>query len=183
MTSQGLSGSSFYMVNHGFSTGALFLVMGYLVSRRGSKRISDFGGVQKVAPLLTGVFLLAGLSGLALPGMSSFISEFLVLAGTFAVNQPAAIIATLGIVVAAVYILWLYQRMMTGVPSKEVAETVTEISRRELIAIAPVLAIIIALGFAPQFALNLINPAVEQIQTYVGVVDPESAVNLEGSGS
>jgi NADH-quinone oxidoreductase subunit M len=183
MTSQGLSGSSFYMVNHGFSKGALFLVMGYLVSRRGSKRISDFGGVQKVAPLLTGVFLLAGLSGLALPGMSSFISEFLVLAGTFAVNQPAAIIATLGIVVAAVYILWLYQRMMTGVPSKEVAETVTEISRRELIAIAPVLAIIIALGFAPQFALNLINPAVEQIQTYVGVVDPESAVNLEGSGS
>ena len=143
MTSQGLSGSSFYMVNHGFSTGALFLVMGYLVSRRGSKRISDFGGVQKVAPLLTGVFLLAGLSGLALPGMSSFISEFLVLAGTFAVNQPAAIIATLGIVVAAVYILWLYQRMMTGVPSKEVEETVTEISRRELIAIAPVLAIII----------------------------------------
>ena len=183
MTSQGLSGSSFYMVNHGFSTGALFLVMGYLVSRRGSKRISDFGGVQKVAPLLTGVFLLAGLSGLALPGMSSFISEFLVLAGTFAVNQPAAIIATLSIVVAAVYILWLYQRMMTGVPSKEVAETVTEISRREMIAIAPVLAIIIALGFAPQFALNLINPAVEQIQTYVGVVDPESAVNLEGSGS
>ena len=183
MTSQGLSGSSFYMVNHGFSTGALFLVMGYLVSRRGSKRISDFGGVQKVAPLLTGVFLLAGLSGLALPGMSSFISEFLVLAGTFAVNQPAAIVATLGIVVAAVYILWLYQRMMTGVPSKEVAETVTEISRREMIAIAPVLAIIIALGFAPQFALNLINPAVEQIQTYVGVVDPESAVNLEGSGS
>ena len=183
MTSQGLSGSSFYMVNHGFSTGALFLVMGYLVSRRGSKRIADFGGVQKVAPLLTGVFLLAGLSGLALPGMSSFISEFLVLAGTFAVNQPAAIIATLGIVVAAVYILWLYQRMMTGVPSKEVAETVTEISRREMIAIAPVLAIIIALGFAPQFALNLINPAVEQIQTYVGVVDPESAVNLEGSGS
>ena len=183
MTSQGLSGSSFYMVNHGFSTGALFLVMGYLVSRRGSKRIADFGGVQKVAPLLTGVFLLAGLSGLALPGMSSFISEFLVLAGTFAVNQPAAIVATLGIVVAAVYILWLYQRMMTGVPSKEVAETVTEISRREMIAIAPVLAIIIALGFAPQFALNLINPAVEQIQTYVGVVDPESAVNLEGSGS
>ena len=183
MTSQGLSGSSFYMVNHGFSTGALFLVMGYLVSRRGSKRIADFGGVQKVAPLLTGVFLLAGLSGLALPGMSSFISEFLVLAGTFAVNQPAAIIATLSIVVAAVYILWLYQRMMTGVPSKEVAETVTEISRREMIAIAPVLAIIIALGFAPQFALNLINPAVEQIQTYVGVVDPESAVNLEGSGS
>jgi NADH-quinone oxidoreductase subunit M len=183
MTSQGLSGSSFYMVNHGFSTGALFLVMGYLVSRRGSKRIADFGGVQKVAPILTGVFLISGLSGLALPGMSSFISEFLVLAGTYAANPTAAIIATLGIVVAAVYILWLYQRMMTGVPSKEVEETVTEISRRELVAVAPILAIIIALGFVPQVALNVINPAVEQVQTYVGVTDPQAAVVIEGSGS
>jgi NADH-quinone oxidoreductase subunit M len=183
MTSQGLSGSSFYMVNHGFSTGALFLVMGYLVSRRGSKRIADFGGVQKVAPILTGVFLISGLSSLALPGMSSFISEFLVLTGTYAVNPTAAIIATFGIVLAAVYILWLYQRMMTGVPSKEVEETVTEITRRELVAVAPILAIIIALGFVPQVALNVINPAVEQVQNYVGVTDPEAAVTIEGSGS
>ena len=183
MTSQGLSGSSFYMVNHGFSTGALFLVMGYLVSRRGSKRIADFGGVQKVAPILTGVFLIAGLSGLALPGMSSFVSEFLVLTGTYAVNPTAAIIATFGIVLAAVYILWLYQRMMTGLPSKEVEETVNEISKRELVAVVPLLAIIIALGFVPQVALNVINPAVEQVQTYVGVTDPEAAVTIEGSGS
>jgi NADH-quinone oxidoreductase subunit M len=183
MTSQGLSGSSFYMVNHGFSTGALFLVMGYLVSRRGSKRIADFGGVQKVAPILTGVFLISGLSGLALPGMSSFISEFLVLTGTYAVNPVAAIISTLGIVLAAVYILWLYQRMMTGEPSKEIEETVTEISRRELIAVAPILAIIIALGFVPQVALDVINPAVEQVQTYVGVTDPQAVVEIEGSGS
>ena len=183
MTSQGISGSSFYMVNHGFSTGALFLVMGYLVSRRGSKRISDFGGVQKVAPILTGVFLISGLSGLALPGMSSFVSEFLVLTGAYAVNPTAAIIATFGIVLAAVYILWLYQRMMTGEPSKEVEETVTEISRRELVAVAPLIAILIALGFVPQVALNVINPAVEQVQTYVGVTDPEAAVVIEGSGS
>jgi NADH-quinone oxidoreductase subunit M len=183
MTSQGISGSSFYMVNHGFSTGALFLVMGYLVSRRGSKRISDFGGVQKVAPILTGVFLISGLSGLALPGMSSFVSEFLVLTGAYAVNPTAAIIATFGIVLAAIYILWPYQRMMTGVPSKEVAETVTEISKRELIAVAPLLAIMIVLGFVPQVALNVINPAVEQVQKYVGVTDPEASVVIEGSGS
>jgi NADH-quinone oxidoreductase subunit M len=183
MTSQGLSGSSFYMVNHGFSTGALFLVMGYLVSRRGSKRIADFGGVQKVAPILAGVFLISGLSGLALPGMSSFISEFLVLAGSYAVNPIATIIATFGIVLAAVYILWLYQRMMTGIPSQEVEEAVTEISNRELVAIAPLLAIMIVLGFVPQVALNVINPAVEQVQMYVGVTDPEAAVTSEGSGS
>jgi NADH-quinone oxidoreductase subunit M len=183
MTSQGLSGSSFYMVNHGFSTGALFLVMGYLVSRRGSKRIADFGGVQKIAPILAGVFLISGLSGLALPGMSTFISEFLVLTGAYAVSPTAAILATLGIVLAAVYILWLYQRMMTGVPSKEVEETVTEISRRELVAVAPLIAIMIVLGFVPQAALNVINPAVEQVQTYVGVTDPEATVTIEGSGS
>jgi NADH-quinone oxidoreductase subunit M len=183
MTSQGLSGSSFYMVNHGFSTGALFLVMGYLVSRRGSKRIEDFGGVQKVAPILAGVFLISGLSGLALPGMSSFISEFLVLAGSYAVNPTATIIATFGIVLAAVYILWLYQRLMTGIPSKEVEEAVTEISKRELIAVVPLLAIMIVLGFVPQVALNVINPAVEQVQTYVGFTDPEALVVNEGSGS
>jgi NADH-quinone oxidoreductase subunit M len=185
MTSQSMSGSSLYMVNHGFSTGALFLVAGYLVSRRGSKRIADFGGVNKVAPIMTGVFLLAGLSSLALPGMSSFVSEFLVLVGTFSVYQTAAVIATFGIVFAAVYILWLYQRMMTGVPSAEVSSTVTEISRREMLAIAPILAIIIALGFFPQVALDVINPAVEQVQTYVGVTDPVSEVpaTTEGSGS
>ncbi len=183
MTSQGLSGSSFYMVNHGFSTGALFLALGFLVSRRGSKRIADFGGVQKIAPILTGVFLLSGLSGLALPGMSTFVSEFLVLTGAYAVNPTATIIATFGIVLAAVYILWLYQRMMTGIPSKEVEETVTEISKRELVAVAPLLAILIVLGFVPQVALNVINPAVEQVQTYVGVTDPEASVSMEGSGS
>jgi NADH-quinone oxidoreductase subunit M len=183
MTTQGLSGSSFYMVNHGFSTGALFLVMGYLVSRRGSKRIADFGGVQKIAPILAGVFLVSGLSGLALPGMSTFTSEFLVLTGAYSVNPTAAILATVGIVLAAVYILWPYQRMMTGEPSKEVEETVTEISRRELVAVAPLIAILIALGFVPQVALNVINPAVEQVQTYVGVTDPEVAVVIEGSGS
>ncbi len=182
-TSQGLSGASFYMVNHGFSTGALFLVLGYLVSRRGSKRIADFGGVQKVAPLLTGVFLLSGLSSLALPGMSSFVSEFLVLAGTFAVNQPAAIFATLGIVLAAVYILWMYQRMMTGVPSKEITETITEINRRELTAVVPLLALLIGLGFFPQVALNVINPAVQQVQEYVGFSDPQAVVEIEGSES
>ena len=83
MTTQGQSGSTLYMVNHGFSTAALFLIAGFLISRRGSRLIADFGGVQKVAPLLAGTFLVAGLSSLALPGLSSFVSEFLVLVGTF----------------------------------------------------------------------------------------------------
>jgi NADH-quinone oxidoreductase subunit M len=177
MTSQGLSGSTLYMVNHGFSTGALFIVVGFLISRRGSKYIADFGGVNKVAPVLAGVFLMAGLSSLALPGMSSFVSEFLVLAGTFSVYQTAAIIATFGIVLAAVYILWMYQRTMTGAPSNEVRETVSEISKRELIAITPIIAVIIALGFVPQVALDVINPAVEQIQIQIEVTDLPPALS------
>ena len=183
MSSQGLSGSTFYMVNHGFSTGALFLVVGFLASRRGSKRIEDFGGVQKIAPVLTGVFLIAGLSSLALPGLSSFVSEFMVLVGTFSVYKTAAVIATFGIVLAAVYILWLYQRTMTGVASQEVAATVSEITPRELAAIVPIIAIIIALGFFPQVALRIINPAVSQVQTYVGTSDATAVPTPHTSGS
>ena len=180
MTSQGLSGSTLYMVNHGFSTGALFLVVGFLASRRGSKKIEDFGGIQKIAPILTGVFLIAGLSSLALPGLSSFVSEFMVLVGTFSVYKGAAIVATFGIVLAAVYILWLYQRTATGVASQEVTDTVTEISHRELVAIVPILAIIFALGFFPQVALRVINPAIAQVQTYVGASDPMPYVDEDG---
>ena len=180
MSSQGISGSTFYMVNHGFSTGALFLVVGFLASRRGSTKIADFGGVNKVAPILAGVVLISGLSSLALPGMSSFVSEFLVLVGTFSVYKWVAIVATTGIVLAAFYILWMYQRVVTGEPSQEVSETVTEISRRELIAIGPILAIIIALGFFPQVALRIINPATAVIQNYVGTSD---LTTHSGSGS
>jgi NADH-quinone oxidoreductase subunit M len=180
MTSQGLSGSTLYMVNHGFSTGALFIVVGFLISRRGSKFIADFGGVNKVAPLLAGFVLLSGLSSLALPGMSSFVSEFLVLAGTFAYNKTVAVIATFGIVLAAVYILWMYQRTMTGEPAEEIKQTITEINKRELIAISPLIAVIIALGFVPQVALNVINPAVSQVQDYVDVQDSQPAINSIG---
>jgi NADH-quinone oxidoreductase subunit M len=151
-----------------------------LASRRGSTKIADFGGVNKVAPILAGVILLSGLSSLALPGMSSFISEFLVLVGTFSVYKWVAIIATTGIVLAAFYILWMYQRVVTGEPSQEVSETVTEISRRELIAIAPIIAIIIALGVFPQVALRIINPTVSVVQQFVGTTD---STMTPGSGS
>ena len=139
MTSQGQSGSTLYMVNHGFSTAALFLVAGFLMSRRGSKLIEDYGGVYQVAPLLAGFFLIAGLSSLALPGMSSFVSEFLVLVGTFVRYPVAAVIATTGIVLASLYVLWLYQRTMTG-PVKPGCEDVKDLTGREVLAVAPLVA-------------------------------------------
>lgn len=171
------SGASFYMFNHGLSTAALFLVGGALIARRGSANISDFGGVQKSAPLLSGVFLIAGLSSLSLPGLAPFVSEFLVLAGTFSAHPVAASFALLGIVLAALYILNMYQRIVTG-PSVTETENFSDLSTREIIAFAPAVAIIIALGFYPQPVLNIINPAVDQIIETVGVEQIQPQVEL-----
>ncbi|UYM03689.1 NADH-quinone oxidoreductase subunit M [Solicola gregarius] len=172
LTSQSASGAALYMFNHGLSTAALFLVTGIMISRRGSARISDFGGVQKIAPLLAGVFLIAGLSSLSLPGLSPFVSEFLVLAGTFTHSIAAAVVATLGIVLAALYILLMYQRTMTG-PLRDDNAGVTDLRPRELAALAPAVVLIIGLGFFPQPLLDVINPAVSDTLEHVGVHDPE----------
>lgn len=179
MTTQGQSGATFYMVNHGLSTGALFLVAGFLISRRGSRFIADFGGVHKVAPILVGVFLIAGLSGLALPGMSTFISEFLVLLGTFEKYIVAAVIATFGIVLAALYVLYLFQRTMTG-PLKPGCERITEIKGREMVAVAPLLVLMVFLGLYPQPVLEVINPAVDRVLERVHATDPPPTIDEAG---
>ena len=114
MTTQGQSGATLYMVNHGFATGALFLIAGFMIARSRSQQIADYGGVQSVAPVLAGLFLIAGLAGLAMPGLSTFVSEFLVLVGTFTRYVVPAVLATVGIILAAIYILWMYQRTMNG---------------------------------------------------------------------
>lgn len=175
MTSQGMSGATFYMLNHGLSTGALFLIVGFMISRRGSSLIESFGGVHKVAPILAGTFMLAGLSSLSLPGMSSFVSEFLVLVGTFETYQWAAVIATVGIVLSALYILWLYQRTMTG-PVAPGCENFTDLNAREKWSVGPIIALIIFFGFFAAPVLNAINPAVDRVMQQVGVVDPEPTI-------
>ena len=164
-------GATLYMFNHGLSTAALFLVTGMLIARRGSAKISDFGGVQKVAPILAGIFLLAGLSSLSLPGLAPFISEFLVLAGTFSQSIPAAAFATLGMILAALYILIMYQRTMTG-PLREDNAAITDLEPREIAALTPAVMLIVGLGFFPQPLLNVINPAVDEVVSFVGVGNP-----------
>jgi NADH-quinone oxidoreductase subunit M len=171
MTSQGQTGATLYMVNHGFATGALFILAGFMVSRRGSHLISDYGGVQKVAPMLAGLFLIAGLAGLALPGLSTFVSEFLVLVGTFTRYQAAAVFATLGIILAAIYILWMYQRTMTG-PVREQVAGMTDLKARELWAVGPLIVLIIALGVYPKPVLDIINPAVHSTLVGTNSTDP-----------
>jgi NADH-quinone oxidoreductase subunit M len=176
----GGAGSTLYMLNHGFATAALFLVGAMLVARRGSKRIPDFGGWQRVTPGLAGVFLVAGLSGLALPGLASFVSEFLVLLGTFQRYPVAAIIATTGIVLAALYILLMYKRMMTG-PKPELTEPVHDWNLREKLVVAPLIVAFLFLGFYPKPALDLLNPAVSATLQHVGVTDPAPTNAADGS--
>jgi NADH-quinone oxidoreductase subunit M len=174
LTTQGQSGATLYMVNHGFATGALFLLAGFLIIRRGSDRIADYGGVQKVAPVLAGLLLVSGLAGLSMPGLSTFVSEFLVLAGTFTRYKVAASFATAGIILAAIYILWMYQRTMNGPTAASVAG-MKDLRPRELWAVVPLVALIIALGVYPKPVLDVINPAVQSTMSQVHATDPVPA--------
>jgi NADH-quinone oxidoreductase subunit M len=175
MTSQGMSGANLYMVNHGFSTAALFLIGGWMMMRRGSSTISDFGGLQRVTPVMAWTFFIAGMSGLALPGLSSFVSEFLVLVGTYTRYPVAAIIGTLGIILAALYILIPVQKILHG-PTTPGNENLADLNLREKIAITPVILVIVIMGFYPKPVLDLINPTSEQVVTNAGFSDPAAKV-------
>ncbi len=175
MTTQSNSGATLYMFNHGISTAALFLTAGWMISRRGSSTIADFGGLQRVTPILAWSFFIAGLSSLALPGLSSFVSEFLVLVGTYTRYPVAAVIATFGIILAALYILIPVQKALHG-PTTAGNENLPDLNRREIAAIAPVIALIIALGFYPKPALEIINPAAQVTITKAGYSDPQPLV-------
>jgi NADH-quinone oxidoreductase subunit M len=175
-TSQGGTGAVLYMVNHGISTGALFLIVGFLIARRGSAAVADFGGAGKVIPWISGAFFIAGLSSLALPGTNSFVSEFLVLIGSFTVQPVAAVIATAGIILAALYILLMYQRTMQGKLNPELPK-MNDLSRREAFVIAPMLILILALGFYPKPVLDVITPAVKATMSDVGKSDPAPTAN------
>jgi NADH-quinone oxidoreductase subunit M len=178
MTSQGQSGATLYMVNHGISTAALMLVAGFLISRRGSRLISDFGGVQKVAPVLAGTFLVGGLATLSLPGLAPFVREFLVLVGTFSRYPVLGIIATLGIVLAALYVLVLYQRTMTG-PVKAGIEGMSDLKVREVLVVAPLIALLLFLGVYPKPVTDIVNPSVKHTLSDVHKTDPKPALEAK----
>ena len=169
------SGAVLYMVNHGLATGLLFLVVGMFVTRRGSAMVGDFGGAGKTLPVLAGVFLVAGLASLALPGTAPFVSEFLVLAGTFETNKTVAVVATTGIILAAGYVLWMVQRTTQGAVNPALAEIRPmrkDLSWRESLVVAPLVALLLVFGFYPQPLLDVINPAVAATLGDLGVTDP-----------
>jgi NADH-quinone oxidoreductase subunit M len=163
------------MVNHGLATGLLFIVVGMYVARRQSSLVSDFGGAGKLTPVLAGVLFFAGLASLALPGTAPFISEFLVLIGTFTVHKAYAIVATAGIILAAAYVLWMVQRTTQGTLNpalEEVPAMRKDITLREKVVVAPLILLLILLGFYPKPVTDVINPAVQATMQDVGTKDP-----------
>ena len=163
------TGAVMYMVAHGLSTAALFLAAGFLMQRHGgSSLLSSYGGVNKVAPVLAGFFLFAVLSGLALPGLVSFVGEFLVLLGTFEANIWLGVIATVAIVITAAYLLRAYQRTMTG-PTVPSVQGMTDLKGREITALMPVVVLTLVLGLFPAPVLDVVNPAVDRLMEVVSV--------------
>ncbi|GAA0524549.1 NADH-quinone oxidoreductase subunit M [Paractinoplanes ferrugineus] len=183
-TTQAGTGSVLYMVNHGLATGLLFIVVGMYVARRGSSLVSDFGGAGKLTPLLAGVLFFAGLASLALPGTAPFVSEFLVLIGTFTVHKAYAVIATVGIILAAAYVLWMVQRTTQGTLNpalEEVPAMRKDMTLREKVVVAPLVLLLLLLGFYPKPVTDVINPAVQATMQDVGKTDPgPTAVTANG---
>lgn len=179
-TTWSMTGSTLYMLGHGLATAALFLTAGFLMQRAGgSSAIATYGGVNKVAPVLAGFFLFAVMSAIALPGLASFVGEFLVLLGTFSRYVVVAVIATLGIVLAAAYALRLYQKVATGPESPHV-EGMRDLGGREVTSLVPVVLLTIVLGVFPAPVLDVVNPAVDRVMDTIGMTDPTPALAPAG---
>lgn len=165
------SASVVQMVNHGLSTGALFLLIGFLYERRHTREIAAFGGLAANVPVLAGFWLVVSLSSLALPGLNGFVGEFPILVGTFASYRTAAVLAAFGAVLAAVYLLWAYQRIFHGPLETDENRNTTDMTRREIGIMAPLVALIVAIGLYPTPLFDLVEPSVERVLIETGVAD------------
>jgi len=167
LTSGSLQGAVIQNVNHGLTTGALFLLVGMLYERRHTKQISEFGGLQKVMPMFAGFFLFMVFASIGLPGLNGFVGEFLVLIGSYTTLPWLAIIAASGVVLAAVYLLWAYERVFTGVPDKDENKLLEDLSLREISLLAPLAALILIIGLYPNVLLDKIAPSTESVLDHI----------------
>jgi NADH-quinone oxidoreductase subunit M len=178
-TTYGVTGGVLQMVNHGLSTGALFLLVGMLYERTHTRNLAEMGGLANVMPKLTGLFLFAALSSLGLPGLNNFVGEFLVLLGTFASNVVYGSIAATGVVLAAIYLLWAYQRMAQG-PVNEAHASHPDLGVREYVLLAPVLVAILVLGVYPKLILDRIEPTTAKVVGQVTATTTPDATQAQG---
>lgn len=178
-----MSGGILQMVSHGLSTGALFMLIGALYDRRHTRLIADFGGLAKSIPLFSGVFLFVALSSLGLPGLNGFVGELLILLGTFFTHRWWVIPAAFGVVLAAVYLLWAYQRVFHGDVTHEANRALPDLNVREIVMLAPILALIVAIGVYPKPFLERIEPSAQRlVDTFndASVTGSESPAAAEG---
>jgi len=169
LTIQGVEGGILQMVNHGLSTGALFLIVGMIYERRHTRMIEDFGGLARVIPVFTACFMIVTLSSIGLPGLNGFVGEFLILVGTFRVNVLYAVLATAGVILAAVYMLWMFQRVMFGTVTHEENRRLTDLTPREMAVLVPVLLGIVWIGVYPRPLLSVTEASVKQLLAQVHV--------------
>jgi NADH-quinone oxidoreductase subunit M len=167
MTDQGLEGSIIQMINHGLSTGALFLIVGMIYERRHTRLIAEFGGISKVMPLFAVFFMIFTLSSIGLPGLNGFVGEFLILLGTFKVYKVYAIIAASGVIFAAVYMLWMFQRVMFGEITNPKNLNLSDLNAREVGLLIPLLIFCVWIGVYPNTFLKPMEPAVKNFKQLV----------------
>jgi NADH-quinone oxidoreductase subunit M len=161
-TVQGVQGSVYQMINHGVSTGALFWIVGMIYERRHTRQIADFGGLAGVMPVFATCFMIVTLSSIALPGTNGFVGEFLILLGTFKAHPVYGVIGATGVILAAAYMLWMFQRVMFGAVRHEENRVLKDLNLREIITLAPLICLIIWMGVFPQFFFKKMDLSVQQ---------------------
>jgi NADH-quinone oxidoreductase subunit M len=179
LSSQGLAGGVLLMVNHGLIVAALFILIGFIYQRRGTWQTGELRGLQRAAPVMAAVFTVAMLASIGLPGLNGFVSEFLVLSGTFITHRWWAVVAVIGVIIAAIYLLWAYQQVFHGEPREADTKTL-DLGLLERLVMAPLLILIVFLGVYPKPVLDRINPSVNQLIAHVesqtGPTQPPVAV-------
>jgi len=163
MNIQGVQGAVYQMLNHGVSTGGLFLIVGMLSDRRHTRLIAEYGGLKKVMPRLVAVFLIVTLSSIGLPGLNGFVGEFLILLGAFRANPRFAAFAATGVILSAAYMLWMFQRVNYGPVTKDENRSLPDLQPREWLAIAPIVAAAVLMGVFPNLFLRPIEPAADRM--------------------
>ena len=174
MNTQGVQGAVYQMLNHGVSTGGLFLIVGMLSDRRHTRLISEYGGLKKVTPHLVAAFLIITLSSIGLPGLNGFVGEFLILLGAFRWNPKMAAFAATGVILSAAYMLWMFQRVNYGPLTNEKNERLVDLRPREWLVIVPIIAMAILMGVLPNIFLKPIEPSVQRMlnQVQQGAASP-----------
>ena len=163
LNAQGMSGGILHMINHGLSTGALFLIVGMIYERRHTRLIEDFGGLARILPVFTAFFMIVTLSSIGLPGLNGFVGEFLILVGAFRSNVTYAVLGAVGIVLAAAYMLWMFQRVMFGEVRHEENRKLKDLSLREIVVLVPIVLFIVGIGVYPKPFLSRMDRSVEYV--------------------